>query len=105
MYVEENYIFDYNNIPHSLLLHCRIAYHVCVQERLVSVVYGLLMQSKLHFLTALREGILSHLKTFVKEVSAYCHHPVSVHTRIHVHVDVCVCAELPWWLSGLERWS
>ena len=35
----------------------------------MSVVYGLLMQSKLHFLAALRDGILTHLKSFVKEVS------------------------------------
>ena len=38
------------------------------QERLVSVVYGLLRQSKLHFLTALREGLLAYLKLQVKEV-------------------------------------
>ena len=35
----------------------------------MSVVYGLLMQGKLHFLAALREGVLSHLKTLVREVS------------------------------------
>jgi hypothetical protein len=46
------------------------------EERLVSVVYGLLMQGKLHFLTALREGILTRLKTFVKEtVKTYLHIP------------------------------
>ena len=45
----------------------------CVQERLVSVVYGLLMQSKLHFLTALREGILTNLKYTVKEVRQHTH--------------------------------
>jgi len=38
------------------------------QERLMSVVYGLLRQSKLHFLTALREVLLAHLKNQVKEV-------------------------------------
>lgn len=34
----------------------------------MSVVYGLLRQSKLHFLTALREVLLAHLKNQVKEV-------------------------------------
>ena len=34
----------------------------------MSVVYGLLRQSKLHFLTALREILLAHLKNQVKEV-------------------------------------
>ena len=38
------------------------------QERLVSVVYGLLRQSKLHFLTALREELLAYLKLQIKEV-------------------------------------
>jgi hypothetical protein len=46
------------------------------EERLVSVVYGLLMQSKLHFLAALREGILTHLKSLVKEtIKTYLHIP------------------------------
>ena len=53
---------------------------MCMQERLVSVVYGLLMQGKLHFLTALREGILTRLKTFVKEVSASCNRLVHAAT-------------------------
>lgn len=57
-----------------------------VQERLVSVVYGLLMQSKLHFLAALREGILTHLKSFVKEVS-------NPPTHTHIIHSLCVSAD------------
>ena len=50
----------------------------------MSVVYGLLMQSKLHFLAALREGILTHLKSFVKEVS---------NSHTHVLHLLCVSAD------------
>ena len=67
---------------------CDFTHH---QERLVSVVYGLLMQSKLHFLAALREGILAYIKTFVKEVSGS--RPsllLQKHTILYIHVHVPV---------------
>ena len=71
---------------------------VLLQERLVSVVYGLLMQSKLHFLTALREGILTHLKTFVKEVNkpSFTHthnnYVLYMYNVMYICIMYCTCA-------------
>ena len=39
---------------------------ICSQAKLLSVVYGLLRQGKLHFLTALREELLAAIKTRIR---------------------------------------
>lgn len=54
----------------KILTHYQILPLSLMQERLVSVVYGLLRQGKLHFLTALREELFNFLKAQVKEVCA-----------------------------------
>ena len=56
------------NVPcfNKLNKQYNIGHLYFLQERLISVAYGLLRQGKYHFLTALREDLLSFLKVQVR---------------------------------------
>ena len=61
------------------------------QEKLVSIVLGMLRQKKLHFIEVYKEEAATTLKAIVKQVASGIHAQLFEHTFISIRIQVMLC--------------